>query len=94
MLLPLSSKPGHSQGALVQLHPDAMAPASQRGGAAARSKPEAEALCFLWVFSKCCPWGLQQIQCRHQSEEIERQGSWWDVHLLTFFLNPALTQSP
>lgn len=47
MLLPPSSKPGHSQGALVQLHPDAVAPARQRGGAAAGSKPEVETLCFL-----------------------------------------------
>lgn len=29
MLLPPSSKPGHSQGALVQLHPDAVAPAAR-----------------------------------------------------------------
>lgn len=47
MLLPLSSKPRHSQGALVQLHPDAVAPASQREGAAVGSKLEVETLCFL-----------------------------------------------
>ena len=47
MLLPLSSNPGHSQGALVQLPPNAVAPASQRGGAAAGSKLEVETLCFL-----------------------------------------------